>query len=111
MDDILKLCYQSLCNYYNMLEKTGYVNFNKVRQLLLLSYIEDILKEFGGFITNSDYTILYNIVSCLMEHNCLIPYERYKIEYKKSLHKITGKLRMSEEEVIRQTQDNSLRSK
>lgn len=68
-----KLVYVSLINYYNLLEKTGYKKYTDVFNLLVLSYIQDILNCKNSYLDEEDYKVLINALYYLSESTCEIP--------------------------------------
>lgn len=79
MNDFTKTLKQSMVNYFDMLHKVGYASDCKVKGLLLLTFLEQLLDEYDGYITEQDYNLIDNIVTCLMRSNCLVPYNKYRL--------------------------------
>ena len=72
---------QTIDNYYNILEQTGYYNYSSVCKILVLSFIDDLLNtEFNSFISEDDYKLIADILNCFNSSDCLIPYSEF-IEY------------------------------
>lgn len=81
MDNYGNIIHQSLHNYFNTLEKVGYVNDVKTSQLLVLTFIYNFLQEYSEYITEDDYRLIQSIIDCMIQTNCLVPYDKYKSCY------------------------------
>ena len=69
---------QTIDNYYNILEQTGYYNYSSVCKILVLSFIDDLLNtEFNSFISEDDYKLIADILNCFTSSDCLIPYSKF----------------------------------
>lgn len=69
---------QTIDNYYNILEQTGYYNYSSVCKILVLSFIDDLLNtEFNSFIYEDDYKLIADILNCFTSSDCLIPYSEF----------------------------------
>ena len=69
---------QTIDNYYNILEQTGYYNYSSVCKILVLSFIDDLLNtEFNSFISEDDYKLIVDILNCFTSSDCLIPYSEF----------------------------------
>ena len=69
---------QTIDNYYNILEQTGYYNYSSVCKILVLSFIDDLLStEFNSFISEDDYKLIADILNCFTSSDCLIPYSEF----------------------------------
>lgn len=69
---------ESLDRYFTVLEKTGYVNSNDVDKLLLLNFLQEFLNECEYIISEEDYILINNIIDCISDTSCLIPYRQFK---------------------------------
>ena len=75
MDEIV---YEAFRVYYNVLEKTGYMSYENVRKLLVLSFYNDfVFNDYRGLITREDYRLIERALDCLYGSTCLIPYPDY----------------------------------
>lgn len=74
---MVKVLFEALKRYFNQLTHTGYVSYNKVNKLLVLSIIYDVFEIFKCDITSEDYAIIEKALVCLYGSNCLIPYPKY----------------------------------
>lgn len=79
MDNLNKLVFEALDNYFKALSKLGYLNTNITKQLLLLLFLRDFLERFEGVITEEDCNKICAIITCLQENCCLVPYHRSNI--------------------------------
>lgn len=71
----------ALERYFTSLENVGYVPYNKVAELLIVSHIEELLTgPMSFFITERDYMTM---TKCLYKvyGRCLMPYPDYKRSY------------------------------
>ena len=98
MDKLLQTTSVTLDNYFNVLHKVGYLNDTKVNQVLLLTYLNDMLQDCRFFITAEDYTTIASVLSCLMTDSCLVPYSEFIELTEPSEYYINNlQLRVSEE--------------
>lgn len=75
MDEII---YNALCNYYHVLEKTGYVSYSQMERLLILCFYRDfVYNDFRGTLSKEDYGIIERALDCLWGSTCLMPYPDY----------------------------------
>lgn len=75
MDNIL---YNSLSNYYHVLELKGYMPHIHAQKLLLLIFYRDfIMKDYRGLLSKEDYHLIEKALDCLWGSSCLIPYPDY----------------------------------
>lgn len=72
-DDIRMVTREALENYFSVLIKTGYLNDRDTNKLLLLLFMEDLLDNFMGYITQEDYNVIRRIINCLGQTDCIIP--------------------------------------
>ena len=73
MDNLESVVSESLNNYYTVLEKTGYIKQPDVNRLLLLQFLENFLKEYSGYVTDSDYNMISRIIDCISNSTCFVP--------------------------------------
>lgn len=109
MEGIDSLAQQSLVRYFNVLENTGYVKDKSVNQLILLQFLSDFLNGYQEYITEEDYNLINNIITCLT-NNCLIPYRHFKESFPvQRYYLINQPIRITEDSDIRDTQKFDLR--
>ena len=78
VDAMEELVYNALCRYYNTLEKTGYLSYDQVEKLLVLTFFKDfVTTDYRGLITYDDYRTIEQALNCLFGTTCLIPYPDY----------------------------------
>ena len=78
--DINELTLISTKNYYKVLKSRGSLDYNQVYQLLLLSFIDSLFQDdFSWYITEEDYALLTNIVTCISKNLCIVPYSKTAI--------------------------------
>lgn len=74
LDDVAK----SIGIYFNTLAQLGYKKQPDVDRLLVYSFFEELLTgEMRCFITESDYRLIEQALSCLYGSSCLVPYPEY----------------------------------
>ena len=75
MDEMI---YNSLSNYYNVLEKFGYVSYSHMQKLLILTFYRDFcFHDYRGLLSKDDYHLIERALDCLYGSTCLIPYPDY----------------------------------
>lgn len=98
--------------YFNILSQTGYYNYNSVYKILVFLFIDDILNtEMNTFITEEDYKLMTDILTCLYDSECLIPYPEFK-ELTTTLSSVLGSssiYRITEDSNTRITEDSFFR--
>lgn len=110
MEELTNLSEKALHKYFNNLSKLGYLNDSEVSSILVLLFLEETLdREFSMFVTEDDYRIIQNSLSCLFENSC-IGFPDYNT-YDELVHKCKLYLtpRISEDCILRYTQDNYIR--
>ena len=76
--DLTNEVYNSVNNYFSALSHLGYKSDGEVNQLLIFSFIEELLYgPLAEFITEDDYRDINNSLYCLYG-SCLIPFPDYK---------------------------------
>ena len=95
----------SLNRYFVILEHTGYINDQMTFKLVLLSFIEEFLNKYQGYITEEDYAKVNKIVSCIADNSCLVPYGDFKKPAPILVNYIYNTpIRISETDFIRNTE-------
>lgn len=74
--DLTNLSYEALHRYFTRLSQSGYMKYSNVDSLIVLLYIQEIVKEFDLDI--EEQTIINKALSCLQGSNCMIPYSGCK---------------------------------
>lgn len=71
-----EIIYNAIREYFKTLEYTGYLNYREVYKILTLLTIQDIAdSDANGLITDKDYKLFDEMISCIMGSSCLFPYE------------------------------------
>ena len=70
--DLVNLTYEALHRYFTRLFQSGYMKYSNVKSLIVLLYIQEIVKEYDLDI--EEQTIINKALSCLQGSNCMIPY-------------------------------------
>lgn len=109
MDNLSNVLERALATYFNVLSSTGYVCYNDVNKLLLLSLIEELTSgPMSAFIDDKDHNSMNNALYCIFGTSCLIPYP--PTEEISAVYGEEGSIRISEDDMIRFTQDNKPRT-
>lgn len=74
--DLTNLSYEALHRYFTRLSQSGYMKYSNVDSLIVLLYIQEIVKEF--YLDIEEQTIVNKALSCLQGSNCMIPYSGCK---------------------------------
>lgn len=74
--NLTNLSYEALHRYFTRLSQSGYVKYPNVNSLIVLLYIQEIVKEFDLDI--EEQAIINKALSCLQGNNCMIPYSGCK---------------------------------
>ena len=73
-----RIIYDALCEYYNALEKTGYLPDSQSQKLLVLCFYRDfVYQDYRAQLSRADYHIIERALDCLWGSSCLIPYPDY----------------------------------
>lgn len=101
--NINELTLISIKNYYKVLKSNGFLEYNQVYQLLLLSFIEDLFQDdLSWYITEEDYAVLTNIITCISKNSCLVPYSKTAIHTEPIRNYLEDTpIRISEKDIIK----------
>ena len=78
--DINQLTLDSINRYHQVLKRTGFIGDHEVYKLFTLSFLDDLFKEdFSWYITEEDYALLTNIITCISKNLCIVPYSKTAI--------------------------------
>ena len=109
-DTTTEEAFVALQDYFNHLEKVGYMRYDNVFRLIVFLYIDEILHAYTLMnITEEDYNIINNTLQCLYG-TCLLPYPEFikNLPYL-NIDSEADKLREVEWDVLRRTEDSRLR--
>lgn len=113
--EILNQVAESMSTYFNALTQFGYKKQGDVNKLLVYNFIEEMLTgEMRYFITEDDYRLIEQALSCLYGSSCLIPYPQYANDDYLFGHIESGGFiapRITEDGNIRFTEDDRVRFK
>lgn len=70
--DLTNLSYEALHRYFTRLSQSGYMKYSNVDSLIVLLYIQEIVKEFD--LDEDELNIITQALSCLQGSSCMIPY-------------------------------------
>lgn len=107
--DLTNEVYDSVIRYFNTLSHTGYKSYSEVYELILFTFIEEMLYgPLSQFITDKDYNDINKAINCLYG-SCMIPYPSYKKSFDPISNRMLGAYRYTEDDKYRVTQLDSLR--
>ena len=113
--EIINDVFNSIGTYFNALTQFGYKKQGDVDKLLVYSFIEEMLTgEMRFFVTEADYRLIEQALSCLYGSSCLIPYPQYaNNDYLFGNIESGGLIspRITEDSNIRFTEDDRVRFK
>lgn len=111
MGEFTNEVYEALNRYFCTLTKTGYKSYTEVNQLLILTFMEELLYgPLSAYITEDDYKIITNSLDCLYG-SCMIPYPVYKESFSNVVPKLPDKYRITENDILRISESDDLRVK
>lgn len=103
--------YNSVNNYFSVLSHIGYKPYNEVYQLLVFTFIEEMLYgPLSQYLTEEDYNSINNSLYCLYG-SCMIPYPDYKKAYDEVVYKMPNEFRITETGILRSSELSNLRIK
>ena len=111
MDELKLIVFSALKNYYDSLNMLGYVNYEDINKILILSYIDDLINTFPEYITNHDYNTIIKVLQCLSS-SCFISAPHFMTQeslFKDSNYYKQRQFRLSEDSLFRTTEDNDYR--
>ncbi|MGN0143790.1 MAG: hypothetical protein ACI398_02320 [Clostridium sp.] len=112
MEELDLITINAIEKYYSYLENIGYIDNDDMNNILILSFINDIVKLFSNYITDDDYTTIVKALLCLSDNSCLISAPHFLTQeslFKDSNYYKQKQFRISEDSLFRQTEDNNLR--
>lgn len=71
--DITNYTLNALNNYYSALSHTGYISYDRVYKLIVISFIEDMMCN-SEYIDFDDLDYILKAVQCL-QGDCIIPFQ------------------------------------
>ena len=75
---ITKQASNALEEYFDILTKTGYLDYETVNKLLVFLFIDDILNtETSAYVTNEDYNTLMEVLNIIYGNVCFLSYPDY----------------------------------
>lgn len=91
----------ALERYFKSLSNLGYMSYDKVYELLIVSHIEEILTgQMSFFVNEKDYMTM---TKCLYKvyGRCLMPYPDYKENYSQINESLNQEYRVTEDSLLR----------
>jgi hypothetical protein len=75
MDNII---FNTITDYYKVLQRRGYHSYKDVKRILVLSFYRNfVMNDYRGLISREDYSYIERALNCLFGSTCLIPYPDY----------------------------------
>lgn len=103
--------YDSVNKYFSVLSHMGYKSYSEVDQLLVYTFIEEMLSgPLSQYITEDDYNNISSSLNCLYG-SCMIPFPDYKRTASSIVSKLPDEYRITESGIIRLTETLNLRVK
>lgn len=103
--------YNSVNKYFSVLSHTGYKSYKEVNQLLVFTFLEEVLYgPLAQFITEDDYRVINEALYCLYG-SCMIPFPDYKKSFTPVINRSLDEYRVTETDIIRSTEPLELRVK
>lgn len=103
--------YDAVNKYFRTLSHIGYKPDKEVDELIVFIFIEELLHgPLSQFVTDGDYSIINDSLYCLYG-TCLIPYPNYKESFTPVVNGVFDEHRITETEILRNTEDSKLRTK
>lgn len=69
--------FNSLENYFRILSHTGYKSYNKVYNIVILSFLNDLINNCTD-LTSEEYRSVVSAIKCLTGTDCTLPYPYHK---------------------------------
>ena len=112
MEDINRLTLNSINNYYKYLDNLGYISNEETNRILVLVFINKVLDKFSEYISDNDINTIYKVLICLSK-SCLIEsiqFEQLQSIFDKNNYDSQNELRISENFIQKESEDEILRS-
>lgn len=112
MEQVTKISEKAVGKYFSTLSKLGNKKYSDVNKLLALLFIEELLdsQDYLFYINEEDYRVITNALYCLYGKGCMIDFPTYDV-FDSIVHatSITSKSRITEDSILRNTQDLQMR--
>lgn len=103
--------YNSVNRYFSVLSHIGYKPYNEVEQLLIFTFIEEMLySPLSQYLTEEDYNAINNSLYCLYG-SCMIPFPDYKRSIDSTVYRMPDEYRITETGTLRLSESSELRVK
>ena len=112
MEELNLITLNAISGYYNNLKYLGYVDCEETNNVILLSFINDLINTFPQYITNSDYDTILKAVQYLSDKSCFISAPHFLTQeslFKDSNYYKQKLFKLSEDSLFRLTEDNDQR--
>ena len=112
MEELNLITLNAISGYYNNLKYLGYVDCEETNNIILLSFINDLINTFPQYITNSDYDTILKAVQYLSDKSCFISAPHFLTQeslFKDSNYYKQKLFKLSEDSLFRLTEDNNYR--
>lgn len=105
MDKVTKVAVDSIRSYYNSLFAFGYSNYVNVNNLLILTFLEELLDyDTQQYISEEDYNDIIRALYNLTGNACNVDYPSYAAYINQSTNiriDESGNFRLSEQSIFR----------
>ena len=112
MEELNLITLNAISGYYNNLKYLGYVDCEETNNVILLSFINDLINTFPQYITNSHYDTILKTVQYLSDKSCFISAPHFLTQeslFKDSNYYKQKLFKLSEDSLFRLTEDNDQR--
>ena len=112
MEELNLITLNAISGYYNNLKYLGYVDCDETNNIIILSFINDLINTFPQYITNSDYDTILKTVQYLSDKSCFISAPHFLTQeslFKNSNYYKQKLFKLSEDSLFRLTEDNDQR--
>lgn len=104
--ELLNHLFNGIEYYFNAATQLGYVKDSDVEKLLMYICIQELLEGVTRYhVTESDYKIMEQALTCMYGSSCLLPYPQYVRS-----SNLYGHFEDDREAIVRLRQDNPTRS-
>lgn len=103
MEQLDNITLTAVNRYFTHLSQFGYMQDNKVGQLLLLTFLHKLLDNY--VLTEEQYNLVMSKINCLEMNSCLIPYESYIVAKQPSKTYLRNTpVRITQDDILRVSQ-------
>lgn len=109
--ELKNFVYKSLDNYFVILENYGYYKKDKTNDLIILTYIKEVLSEdLSIYLTQEDKKEFIDLLYSIFGTSCIIPFADYIDNDYIGTPVFVGNLKITQEDITRSTEESSIRT-